>query len=752
MNEVLVSESKATRLFLKLSLSRIINRFSILRRLKKAPKPGQRVGAPSRPGFGWAIGLALYALIISVITRQAIELHQRLTAAFPLESTAIFGAYFIEFSVLFFTAVIMELGSRELIKPESDFEWFSTLPVEFGVILRMRLIVGCLLNPIGTFLLGLPLLVISLKNQDGIFAIFLGVLTTLGLLTLISSVVQVGITSLRGRFKLSRLKNIQALMGLISPIAMIFSSWIATGQSRFAIEHARSIPNWVKWTPIGLVVSTLLSFKNSVAYQDLLLLWTEAIVFATLSFFVLKAQLRRGIASSTGRESGRSFKNQPRSRLSFITNSLGPIASKELKLLLRDRSLFTRVLGVPFFVLMINYFTAGKALVGKELFRNFTPTVTFGLGAYAAIFSCLSLLAFEGEGIWLLYCLPETLPRIMWKKCWFWAGVSSLLPFTFIVYSFIHGTLHLWPILPWLIAVVGVPVFMLTAASLGVLGFDPLAMQQRPRTKVSYAYLYQLLMFLYAGAIASGSNWERAVAITLSMFFCISLWQAASEKLPYLLDPAGQPRPRVLMVTGAGATVLYFIVQSIALRLTSDEIPPFESIAIATGLAGVVTFAVMRFFFWRTHTVDIPKLLLKPKLRFAFKAVIGGVACALLAFLYTKIGSHWVWLSKQLEKDSFKLSQLTYWHFIAVCMMAPIFEEFLFRGLLFKGMRRSVGAPWAILGSAFVFAIVHPPESFLPVLGVGLVAAWLYEVSGVLAVPMICHSVYNGMVLVMKSF
>ena len=45
---------------------------------------------------------------------------------------------------------------------------------------------------------------------------------------------------------------------------------------------------------------------------------------------------------------------------------------------------------------------------------------------------------------------------------------------------------------------------------------------------------------------------------------------------------------------------------------------------------------------------------------------------------------------------------------IAVVVMAPLFEEIFFRGFMFRGIEASrLGAPGAILITAFIWAVIH---------------------------------------------
>jgi membrane protease YdiL (CAAX protease family) len=78
---------------------------------------------------------------------------------------------------------------------------------------------------------------------------------------------------------------------------------------------------------------------------------------------------------------------------------------------------------------------------------------------------------------------------------------------------------------------------------------------------------------------------------------------------------------------------------------------------------------------------------------------------------------------------------------------APVFEEFIFRGLIFARLQRSFGLWAATLASAAIFAIVHPPVSVVPVFVLGVCAALVYERIRMLAAPMLVHAIYNAAVV-----
>ena len=90
------------------------------------------------------------------------------------------------------------------------------------------------------------------------------------------------------------------------------------------------------------------------------------------------------------------------------------------------------------------------------------------------------------------------------------------------------------------------------------------------------------------------------------------------------------------------------------------------------------------------------------------------------------------------------------WLAVAAVGMAPIGEEYLFRGLLFKSLQREWGLGRAVLGSACFFAIYHQPLAWLPVGLVGAASALLFRRSGHLAPCVLLHMTYNAVVVGMR--
>ena len=89
---------------------------------------------------------------------------------------------------------------------------------------------------------------------------------------------------------------------------------------------------------------------------------------------------------------------------------------------------------------------------------------------------------------------------------------------------------------------------------------------------------------------------------------------------------------------------------------------------------------------------------------------------------------------------------------IAVAVLAPIAEEIFFRGFLYGGLRRRMGALGAMLTSTLLFTALHfSLDAFIPIFVLGLFLAWLYERTGSLYPGMLLHAANNGLALVLLA-
>jgi ABC-2 type transport system permease protein len=115
-------------------------------------------------------------------------------------------------------------------------------------------------------------------------------------------------------------------------------------------------------------------------------------------------------------------------------------------------------------------------------------------------------------------------------------------------------------------------------------------------------------------------------------------------------------------------------------------------------------------------------------------------------------GQKWGPLARAVQSGGW---QHVVWAFIA--LLAPPVEEFLFRGVLWSGLRRSLGALFAGTAVTVLFIGSHATEAlgywpaWVAISAVGTVTLLLRVRSGSLAPPVALHAAYNA-VLVLATY
>jgi membrane protease YdiL (CAAX protease family) len=92
-----------------------------------------------------------------------------------------------------------------------------------------------------------------------------------------------------------------------------------------------------------------------------------------------------------------------------------------------------------------------------------------------------------------------------------------------------------------------------------------------------------------------------------------------------------------------------------------------------------------------------------------------------------------------------------YLGFFAV-VLAPVAEEFIFRGMLFPFVRQLGYPRLAWFGVSALFALIHADAAiFVPLFVFALALTWLYEKTDNLLAPIVAHGLFNAANLVVLS-
>ena len=89
---------------------------------------------------------------------------------------------------------------------------------------------------------------------------------------------------------------------------------------------------------------------------------------------------------------------------------------------------------------------------------------------------------------------------------------------------------------------------------------------------------------------------------------------------------------------------------------------------------------------------------------------------------------------------------------VSTVVFAPIFEEWLCRGMVLRGLLQKVHPAWAMVISSVFFAFIHMnPWQAIPAFVLGMLFAYVYYMTGSLKLTMLMHAVNNGASVLMSQ-
>jgi ABC-2 type transport system permease protein len=433
---------------------------------------------------------------------------------------------------------------------------------------------------------------------------------------------------------------------------------------------------------------------------------------------------------------------------------------KEWRAMLRDRRTRAQAFFGPLLLFAMQFVLNPSLARAITSNARHAATAAFAVSAFSLTTSAFTALASEGPALYWLYTAPVSIGRALLQKLWVRGVVSAAFGLLVFVVAWATNPSLILPSLPYAaLAFVGIGLYAVIAVGIGTLGTDVLEPEPRRRVRPGGIYLFMLLATLFAHAIYTPSWWAKIVQLVLSALLAYAVWQKLAERLPFLLDPTEAPPPVISVADGVMAALAFFVLQSLfALAFGDGEQAPALTLLIAFVGAGSTVALVALLTFRRNR---IPDLMLalglrqNPERRARSAWSIGlGVGCgafaALVALAYLWLARRVPSLAASFDEAQKSIDQLDHdarlWMLAVAVVAAPLFEEFIFRGILYKGFRHSVRAPLAALASALVFALVHPATTALPVFIMAVLAATAYERTRWLLTPVAAHMTYNAIV------
>jgi ABC-2 type transport system permease protein len=628
----------------------------------------------------------------------------------------------------------LQLGNKDVGNADWDVEWFATLPIPRATVTLSKIIELTATSWV-TWSMAAGVLTAFSALFGGLVRALL--LLPAGILIMAatgSAVAYAAETWMRLSLRTSTRQNIQATLSVVSVLILLPVMGASGRPQVFPVAG-----QWLAQVPAELLPGSLLA-------RSLVDANTQSSALCFLGFclecaviigccFVWSQHLQRdGITKGGSRVGVRATPVRPRT---VSRSLLTPIQRRDLLLLRRDKNLLVQVLVLP------------MVFVGQQLLFNanpqrFTPPmvgfVAFVGGAYTLLFSGLQLLVPDGKALWLTLAQPISIEQLMREK------VKLIGSFALSFCVVIAGLL-LWrsPSIEFehvasvVLASTGIVIYTGIAGALGVFAYDATAIEVRQRIKQQYALLYLVLIGFFSYAILAKSFWQQLVVLVLSAMLSLALWQKARDLFPFLFDPSSQPELPVAASDGILALIAYFVLQGLlALFFALLRVSQNATLFLAAAGAGLIVFLGAWFMLGNNRRAELP--------RFAG----GGTWLLVGATLGPVLGvaANWYLGHARAWFDAGEDPASMHWSLIVFAVIiAPLFEEYIFRGLLLTGLKRQLSPVFAILASAALFAVVHPPLSIAPVFALGVGAAVLATRSKRLLPGVVLHFSYNATIV-----
>jgi membrane protease YdiL (CAAX protease family) len=662
-----------------------------------------------------------------------------------------------------FVCLWLGMNNKDLGQVEWSFEWLYGFPISTRALLASRLFVYSLFNPPVWMFIFPFLIMVYFTGGCGFASIPLGLGATLYLSVLAGSVTMLLEVFLRKFLNLSQLKNLQALFTVMGTVCLLLylASLFSQPLEGFLVAHAKELPAAFAWNPLSFYL--LLGSPTGTPAEAMRVSALMAIIAVGISagaLFSAEFLIREGLIKSSGPYQG--VRRQPQPQAAASAGWLRGVSANEMILLRRDRNLLVQVLVSPLIVVAY-YFLVNSSMVASAT-GNFhhAATMAFVIGSYVLMSSAMPVLNREKNTLWQLMTFPHEISSILVEKTRVWAVFALFYAGAILlILAYFNHHLHPGALLDAFLALYGVGLYAFIAAGIGIMGTNTLETDVRARFRIEMVYLYMILVAMYAVTIYTPSIWSKFAQMVLSTLLAYALWQKVKDVSPYLLDPSEKPARALSLADGMVAALAFFVLQALFGFFFSQipSMPLAMQVVLAYVIAGFLVFVLCLSIFtsqkiphvWQSVGLSRDPANAMPVAKVIVIGLAYGAAAALGAMIYLHaidlIPQGRIWKQDAEMSALLRRADNPLWLCGLAVIAAPLFEEFIFRGLVFQGLRRSAGPFFAVLASAALFAMVHPPFAVIPVFGLGLATALSFQRTGVLLAPIIAHATYNACVI-----
>ncbi len=665
-----------------------------------------------------------------------------LSPAGRVEGMRALGLYLAFINLAMFSAAFGLMG-KNLAGADPSLTWLWQFPVSRRVLFSSKLIEYVFDNPTIPITALFYSAVLWLCGAPFLFGLGVGVV--LGVSAGVTSAavrlaIESFITQRLGRRARGAVVAFFASFGsLLMLIAMTASNAHFLVQG--FIRVANSLPAWFAWNPFSAGIGTDAMMDGAICWW----LLAPAIAMALAVFAVLLAvrMTARGLACAqdSARSSHRSLVSAPLQRARF-----GAQAWKELLQIRRQPEFAAQMLATPLGIGFMLY-VAGYRNVMELATKggaNISMAILIGC-SYMLMIAATQMLTSEFKTLWLLQCQPRPLADIVRSKSRVWATIAIGMSVPFIggaiafmpgaVWSILLRVPFLWVSL-WLVAEV---MFELTALATTITNEQTVRFRRSmwlPALVVSHASL----------AIYSDYWWAQLGALVTMIILNIAVHQRALVELPWLSEPVENPPKRVYPMHAILALIGFESLTS-GIRGGLSHVASISStanVAISYISAAVVVTAICWVWMFRNGLVVMPKLPQLPVLRPIAWGLATSCAAGLAVQMFLKLYSNSPPLAAYATPGNLPHADYDKWCLLGMWVIAaPIFEEWIIRGMLYRSLRRNWGIAVSVALSAVLFATLHPAAGCISLVTLGVMTALATEKTNRLWPSMIIHAGYN---------
>jgi hypothetical protein len=671
----------------------------------------------------------LFAQAFATITRT-VDLSGQLATLALVTGTIAFGS------------LAARAASNEAVRagsPENEF--MLARPVSLPTLVAARGICDAVTDPVGGLFL-LPVLIAAtivwgLGAVAWPLAAAISLLMQIGISTLAYAVQLAIVRYIPGRRRRIAWTGLRLVAALSLATLWMLGSWVMRAPAALA-KHVAGLAPVLAFSPSMLVGAPFAALVRGQTGQAALAV--GALAGAVAAAMLVTVAIARRAGMNGWEEAGAVWAEA--ARAPAASARLPTAATKDLRLIVRDRSQLLALVAMPVIFIGVQVFgAAGWEWATASLER--VSKFAYSLALYMGTIGPLTHMQAERRAFWILRTVPVPLGRLLAAKARAWAiivGGIAALSFAVLVVSVPHASVA-EKLAAGLLVTVGAAGMAFLAVAMASGGAD-LSDETRSAVGPTTIYAYMAVGFLFNLVLVEDFP-TRLAGLVLYAVAGWTYWQAGVEQAAFCLDAEVVRVRRLRAADGATMVILY------ALGGRGLQMLPELAGRGAQGIAGVMTLVLVATL----ALTAVIYLARRPRARTAMRPLLSllvGVAAGGCAAGFAVAARPHAPPTSAAEA------------LVAAIVVALLVgaEEVIFRGILQRGLQehaiaRGTGTWKARVMAAGVTCLVgivtarlaqFSPEagSLVSVVAIQGVAAGVYALTGRLSATWLARAVVVG--------